>query len=98
MPSPSPSLAPLTNLAEDLVDVVPQVEPTAQFRQDLHKALEMTYRQQAAQRQLGTRPAPTIDGTLAARQSSLWALAMLLVTLFLLRVYYGGRSDAVSEA
>jgi hypothetical protein len=37
---------------------LPLVEPEARFRQNLHQALERTHRQHAAQRALGTRPAP----------------------------------------
>lgn len=51
----APDLTPLTDLAEDLVDVVTDVSPEPQFRQDLHRALELTHRQHAAQRTLGTQ-------------------------------------------
>ena len=54
----APTLAPLTQLAEQVSGVVPVVGPEPQFRQNLHQALERTHRQQAAQRALGTRPAP----------------------------------------
>lgn len=52
----APDLAPLTDLAEDLADAVPDVQPEEQFRQDLHRALELTHRQHTAQRALGTEP------------------------------------------
>lgn len=51
----APELAPLTELAEEVADVLPAVHPTPQFRRDLYEALERTHRQQSAQRALGTR-------------------------------------------
>ena len=54
----APDLAPLTEVAEQVSNAVPFVEPEARFRENLHKALERTHRQHAAQRVLGTRPAP----------------------------------------
>jgi hypothetical protein len=54
----APDLAPLTELAEQVSGAVPRVEPEARFRENLHQALERTHRQYAAQRALGTRPAP----------------------------------------
>ena len=54
----APDLAPLTEVAEKVSGAVPHVEPEARFRQNLHQALERTHRQHAAQRVLGTRPAP----------------------------------------
>jgi len=55
----APDLAPLTALASEVADTVPHVQPGAQFRQDLHRALELSHRQQNAQRILGTRPHAT---------------------------------------
>lgn len=40
------------------IEDVPQVTPDDKFRQELHMALEQTYRQQMARRQLGTAPTP----------------------------------------
>jgi hypothetical protein len=54
----APQLAPLTEVAREVAQAVPVAQPAARFRHDLHKALELTHRQQAAQRKLGTRPAP----------------------------------------
>jgi hypothetical protein len=54
----APELAPLTEVAEQVSSAVPLVEPEARFRENLHKALERTHRQHAAQRILGTRTAP----------------------------------------
>jgi hypothetical protein len=51
----APGLASLTELAEEVDQLVPRVQPTPQFRHDLHKALELTHRQHHAQRVLGTR-------------------------------------------
>jgi hypothetical protein len=51
----APALASLTELAEEVEQAVPRVQPTPQFRQDLQKALELTHRQHHAQRVLGTR-------------------------------------------
>lgn len=54
----APDLAPLTEIAEKVSGALPLVEPERHFRENLHQALERTHRQQAAQRILGTRPAP----------------------------------------
>jgi hypothetical protein len=54
----APALAPLTEVAEQVSGAVPLVEPERHFRENLHQALERTHRQHAAQRVLGTRPAP----------------------------------------
>ena len=51
----APDLSPLTRLAEELAGVVNDVRPEPRFRADLHRALEQTHRQHAAQRTLGTR-------------------------------------------
>lgn len=51
----APGLASLTELAEEVDQLVPRAQPAPQFRQDLHKALELTHRQHHAQRVLGTR-------------------------------------------
>ena len=48
-----PDLVPLTGLATDLADAVQTVAPEARFRQDLHRALEMSHRQRAVRKQLG---------------------------------------------
>lgn len=54
----APQLAPLTEVAHEVARAVPVAQPAARFRHDLHKALELTHRQQAARRKLGTHPAP----------------------------------------
>lgn len=53
----APDLTPLTHLAEDVSVAMPPVEPTVDFRRNLHDALERTHRQHSAQRVLGARPA-----------------------------------------
>lgn len=78
----APELTPLTDLAEDLATRVPDVQPEAQFRADLHRALEATHRQHTAQRTLGTRLHPT---TVTQDRSTLpWALTGLFFMLLLL--------------
>lgn len=69
----APGLTPLTELAEQVAHTVPMVQPTPQFRQHLHLALEQTHRQHAAQRVLGTRP-PASEGTA-------WSMITLLLVL-----------------
>jgi hypothetical protein len=54
----APQLLPYTEVAEQVSDALPLVEPEEHFRQNLHQALERTHRQHAAQRVLGTRPVP----------------------------------------
>ena len=70
----APSLASLTELAEEVDQAVPRAQPTPQFRHDLQKALELTHKQHHAQRVLGTRvelPEPQTP----------WAMVALLVLL-----------------
>lgn len=55
----SPELAPLTGLAEELAEIVPDTTPEPHFREELHRALELSHRQHAAQRALGTCPDTT---------------------------------------
>jgi hypothetical protein len=50
----APHLAPLTELAEDVAETVPAAHPSAQFRADLHRALQRTHQQQVALRFLHT--------------------------------------------
>ena len=76
----APELAPLTELAEDVADVLPAVHPAPQFRRDLYQALERTHRQHSAQRALGTRfEQPPDEGRRAVWQ----ALALVAITLLL---------------
>lgn len=76
----APELAPLTDLAEELATTVPDIQPEARFRADLHRALEATHRQHAAQRALGTRPLPPDDGE--ERSTLPWLATALLVFVF----------------
>jgi hypothetical protein len=80
----APGLAPLTELATEVAGVVPQVQPGVQFRQDLHRALELTHRQHSAQRKLGTQavePPTLIWRTIAA--ASLVALVFATFVVYL---------------
>ncbi len=70
----APGLASLTELAEEVDQLVPRVQPTPQFRQDLHKALELTHRQHHAQRVLGTR----ID---TPEPQTAWGMLSLIVVI-----------------
>lgn len=54
----APQLTPYTEVAEQVSDALPLVEPEERFRQNLHQALERTHRQHAAQRILGIQSAP----------------------------------------
>lgn len=72
----APDLAPLTHLAEDVSVAMPPVEPTADFRRNLHDALERTHRQHSAQRILGARSAHQAQRSL----DWIW-LVMALVTV-----------------
>ncbi|NJN81084.1 MAG: hypothetical protein HC802_01545 [Caldilineaceae bacterium] len=51
----APGLAPLAEVAEEVAMIVPNVRPGLEFRRKLHRALEQTHRQHAAQKALGTR-------------------------------------------
>lgn len=81
----APKLAPLTEVAAEVAQVLPPIQPAAQFRRDLHRALELTHRQQLAQRKLGTAP--------HQHSQQLWVYLLLAATvvvfctssLFLLR-------------
>lgn len=46
----APTLAPLTEIAEELALKINSVEPEPNFRSELHRALEEAHRQMAAQR------------------------------------------------
>ncbi len=81
-----PELAPLTGLAEDLAEVVPDVSPEPNFREELHRALERTHRQHAAQRTLGTRPIP-VDEKRRTFSSYLIMLNLLLLAMLTLLAF-----------
>ncbi|MBX3012052.1 MAG: hypothetical protein KF832_11125 [Caldilineaceae bacterium] len=83
----APGLASLTELAEEVDQAVPRVQPAPQFRHDLHKALELTHRQHHAQRVLGTRvdkPEPQTPWGLIVLMMVLLTCAVS-TTLFLMR-------------
>jgi hypothetical protein len=63
----APELAPLTAVATDVAQALPRIQPTSQFRSDLHRALELTHRQHHAQRALGTYP-PAVGDPVGAGQ------------------------------
>lgn len=83
----APGLASLTELAEEVDQLVPRVQPTPQFRHDLHKALELTHRQHHAQRVLGTRidtPEPQTPWGMISMLIVV-VLGMVSVTVYLYR-------------
>ena len=87
----APDLAPLTHIAEQVSTAVPVVEPTPQFREHLHQALERTHRQHAAERILGMRP--------VARQQTVrlnwWMVVVgLMATLALVLGWRAQQNDA----
>lgn len=88
----APGLTPLTELAEEVAHTVPLAQPTPQFRQDLHKALEQTHRQHKAQRMLGTRPPAKAD---QMPWGIIVFLVMVAVTLVGALTYYQRRQQAM---
>jgi hypothetical protein len=90
----APELAPLTEVASEMVEAMPRIQPANQFRQDLHRALELTHRQQQAQRVLGTRT-PVESGDLP------WTLLLVLTSLvavLALALFYRQRQTKPSSA
>ena len=70
------------------VNDVPQVSPDDKFRQELHLALEQTYRQQMARRQLGTAPPPPPRRRWLAMIAGLMLAGALLGLAWRLRRWY----------
>ena len=73
----------------------PSVPPDDKFRQDLHRALEETHRQQMAQRKLGARPDQVPNPT---NSRAFWLRVIVLLALLGLVAYAvshpkGGRND-----
>ena len=64
---------------------VPQVSPDDKFRQELHHALEQTYRQQMARRQLGAAPAPAPQRPWLAMIAGVMLLGLFLGLVWRLR-------------
>jgi hypothetical protein len=69
----APTLAPLAQIAEELAAKIPTVQPPAQFRAELHEALEQAHRRHLEQQSLSPLPAP--------RRTLPWLLAGLLAAL-----------------
>ncbi|MEM7533472.1 MAG: hypothetical protein AAF639_14915 [Chloroflexota bacterium] len=92
----APGLTPLTNLAEDLADSVPNVQPTDQFRANLQQALQESHRQQSAQRVLGTCRVTQmeIEQKRASRQRTIAQGILAVVTLFVVYVVFKRRRRA----
>jgi hypothetical protein len=68
---------------------VPSVPPDSKFREDLHRALEETHRQQMAQRKLGARPE---HGASPTNSRAFWLLLIGLLTTVGLVGYLVSRS------
>ena len=69
------------------------IQPEPAFRQNLHRALEESHRQQAAQRALGTHAPIDWRETEEAQeaQSKAWSTALLFMALSLLWFFLGRR-------
>jgi hypothetical protein len=80
----APTLASLTELAEEVDQAVPRAQPTPQFRQDLQKALELTHKQHQAQRVLGTR----VETPEAQMSWGMLSLVLLLVACTISLTFY----------
>ncbi|RIK47639.1 MAG: hypothetical protein DCC57_14070 [Chloroflexi bacterium] len=92
----APELAPLTAVASEVAQAMPRVQPAAHFRADLHRALELTHRQQHAQRVLGTRPLEK-ERELPWGIMVLVALLVFVSGLLLYRQLYHQRNRTVSN-
>jgi hypothetical protein len=84
----APTLAPLTEVANEVADTMPKVQPQAQFRADLHRALELTHRQHQAQRVLGTRQTPAVD---KRAEVARWGVALALLGVLCVWIYRSRR-------
>ena len=76
----APQLTPLTDLAENVAETIPEAHPTVHFRTTLNKALTETHRQHSAQRTIGIRP--------ATPQSNEWQ-SIIIVGLILTVITFG---------
>jgi hypothetical protein len=75
----APQLAPLTEVAEELASAFPSVRPAPEFRNELHRALEIAHREHmAARAELAQRKAAQ-GGRRISMRTWLWALAPTLV-------------------
>ena len=70
------------------LDDVPQVAPDDKFRQELHLALEQTYRQQMARRQLGATPAPARPLPWLAMIAGVMAVGALIGLVWRVRRFF----------
>ena len=70
------------------LDEVPQVSPDDKFRQELHLALEQTYRQQMARRQLGTAPTPARRRPWLAMIAGVMAIGALIGLAWRVRRFF----------
>ena len=86
----APDLSPLTRLAEELAGVVSDVHPEPRFRADLHRALEQTHRQHAAQRTLGTRTPVVVESTSRAW----WAVPVIALIFVASLLWWRARRRA----
>lgn len=76
----APELTPLTDVAAEVADTILPAHPEAQFRANLHQALELAHKQQAAQRVLGIVPPQQAEQTWA---DAITAKPSLIACLFL---------------
>ena len=91
----APGLASLTELAAEVDQAVPRVQPTPQFRQDLQKALELTHRQHHAQRVLGTRvdtPEVQMSWTIIA------LMVVIMVSIATVSIYWSRRKTTLRQS
>lgn len=77
----APTLTPLTDLAEDVAQTLPDAGPTPYFKDTLNKGLILTHRQHHAQRVLGIRP--HMEESYAWRD---WFVVSLILTVVSLGV------------
>lgn len=78
----APTLTPLTELAEEIVETMPEAGPTPHFRDTLNQALTQTHRQQRAQETLGIRPIP-VEGNHRLRN---WLVVTIVLTVISLGI------------
>lgn len=82
----APTLAPLAQIAEELTTRMPTVQPAANFRSELHMALEEAHRVQTAQRIIAAARARSRRPRLVAlAASAIVALGLAGAALWLLR-------------
>ncbi len=83
----APALAPLAQIAEELAAKIPTVQPTAQFRTELHRALEEAHRRhQEAETGPPARPAPVRSTLPWLVAGALAGMGLAGIALWLLRL------------